>query len=198
MTLRIHVLFIQGGGEGAHEEDALLAASLQKALGVEFDVRFPQMPGESDPDMQTWKAKIASELKTRDGEVILVGHSLGGAALLKYLSEEKVEKSIAGLFLLAAPSRDEENWNFDDLRLPPDLAARLSSIPRIFLYHNRDDKIVPFNHLMLHAARLPRAVIREGERGGHQFGNDLANVANDIRNCDPEPALTKPSASQRV
>ena len=198
MTLRIHVLFIQGGGEGAHEEDALLAASLQKALGVEFDVRYPQMPGESDPDMQTWKAKIASELKTRDGEVILVGHSLGGAALLKYLSEEKVEKSIAGLFLLAAPSRDEENWNFDDLRLPPDLAARLSSIPRIFLYHNRDDKIVPFNHLMLHAARLPRAVIREGERGGHQFGNDLANVANDIRNCDPEPALTKPSASQRV
>ena len=198
MTLRIHVLFIQGGGEGAHEEDALLAASLQKALGVEFDVRYPQMPGESDPDMQTWKAKIASELKTRDGEVILVGHSLGGAALLKYLSEEKVEKSIAGLFLLAAPSRDEENWNFDDLRLPPDLAARLSSIPRIFLYHNRDDKIVPFNHLMLHAARLPRAVILEGERGGHQFGNDLANVANDIRNCDPEPALTKPSASQRV
>jgi hypothetical protein len=50
--LRTHVLFIQGGGEGAHEQDALLAESLQKTLGDEYDVRFPPMPGESKPDMQ--------------------------------------------------------------------------------------------------------------------------------------------------
>jgi len=100
---------------------------------------------------------------------------------LKYLSEENVQKSIAGLFLLAAPSWDEEDWNFDDLRLPRDLAATLSRIPRIFLYHNRNDEIVPFSHLALHAARLPRAIIRESATGGHQFGNDLANVASDIK-----------------
>ena len=179
--MRSPVLFIQGGGEGAHEEDALLAASLQKALGAEYDVRYPQMPGESEPDMQTWKAKIARELEALDGMVILVGHSIGGSALLKYLSDEEVSKPIAGLFLLAAPSWDEENWNFDDLRLPRDLAAKLSRIPSIYLYHNRDDEIVPFSHLALHAARLPRAGVREGDRGGHQFGNDLANVAGDIR-----------------
>src|SRR4029079_17787089 len=124
------VLFIQGGGEGAHKEDAPLAASLQKALGTEYDVRYPRMPGESNPDMQTWTAKITRELAALDGEVILVGHSVGGAALLKYFSEEKVEKAIAGLFLIATPAWDEENWNFDDLRLPSDLAAKLSRIPQ--------------------------------------------------------------------
>lgn len=179
--VRIPVLFIQGGGEGAHKEDAPLTNSLRKALGAAYDVRYPQMPEESDPDMQTWKAKIASELEALDGPVILVGHSIGGSALLQFLSDEKVAKPIAGLFLLAAPSWNQENWNFDDLRLPRDLAAKLSPIPRIFLYHNRDDQIVPFNHLALHAARLRRAVVREGDRGGHQFGNDLANVASDIR-----------------
>jgi hypothetical protein len=179
--VRTLVLFIQGGGEGAHDVDALLAASLQKALGAEYDVLFPRMPGESNPNIQTWKAKIAKELEALDGRVILVGHSLGGSALLKYLSEEKVEKPIAGLFLLSAPSWDEENWNFDDLRLPTDLAAKLSRIPRIFLYHNRNDETVPFSHLALHASRLPRAIVRESDRGGHQFGNDLANVASDIR-----------------
>jgi len=55
------------------------------------------------------------------------------------------------------------------------------SIPQIFLYHNRDDEIVPFRHLALHATRLPRAIVREGNRGGHQFGNDLVNVASDMR-----------------
>jgi len=179
--VRIPVLFIQGGGEGAHNEDALLAASLQEALGAEYDVRYPQMPGESEPDMQTWKPQIARELAAVDGKIILVGHSVGGSTLLKYLSEEEVEKPIAGLFLLAAPSWDEGNWNFDDFRLPDDLAAKLSRVPRIFLYHNRDDEIVPFSHLALHAARLPRAVVRESDKGGHQFGNDLANVASDIR-----------------
>jgi predicted alpha/beta hydrolase family esterase len=179
--MRTLVLFIQGGGEGAHKEDALLAASLQKGLGVGYDVRYPQMSGESDPDMQTWKDQIKRELAALEGKVILVGHSVGAAALLKYLSEENVERPIAGLFLLAAPSRDEKNWNFDNLQLPSDLAAKLSGIPRVFLYHNRDDEIVPFSHLALHAARLPRAVVREGDKGGHQFGNDLANVAIDIR-----------------
>lgn len=179
--MRTSVLFVQGGGEGAHEADDLLATSLRKALGAEYEVRYPQMPGESNPDMQTWKAKIARELEKLNGVVILVGHSIGGSTLLNYLSEEKVAKAIAGLFLLAAPSWDEEKWNFDDLKLPRDLAAKLSSIPRIFLYHNRDDEIVPFSHLALHAARLPRAVVREGDSGGHQFDNDLAQVANDIR-----------------
>src|SRR5204863_8037984 len=179
--VRIPVLFIQGGGEGAHNEDALLAASLQEALGAEYDVRYPQMPGESEPDMQTWKAQIARELAAVDGKIILVGHSVGGSTLLKYLSEEEVEKPIAGLFLLAAPSWDEGNWNFDDFRLPDDLAAKLSRVPRIFLYHNRDDEIVPFSHLALHAARLPHAIVRESDTGGHQFGNGLATVASDVK-----------------
>lgn len=190
--MRIPVLFIQGGGEGAHELDALLAASLQKALGAEYDVRYPQMPGESKPDMRTWKAKIARELEALDRMVILVGHSIGASVLLNYLSDEEAVKPIAGLFLLAAPSWEEENWNFDDLRLPPDLAAKLSRIPRIFFYHNRDDEIVPFSHLALHAARLPRAEVREGDRGGHQFGNDLANVASDIRSVAQESGNQTP------
>jgi predicted alpha/beta hydrolase family esterase len=178
--MRTFVLFIQGGGEGAHEADALLAKSLQQALGHEYDVRYPEMPDESNPDMQTWKTKITRELESLDGRVMLVGHSLGGVALLKFLSEENIAKPIAGLFLLAVPSWDEENWNFDNLKLPRDLAAKLLSIPQVFLYHNRDDEIAPFRHLALHAARFPHAIVREGNRGGHQFGNDLAKVASDI------------------
>ena len=114
------------------------------------------MPRESNPEMQTWKAQIARELEALDGSVILVGHSVGGAALLKYLAEENVEKPIAGVFLLATPSRDKENWNFDDLKLPRDLAAKLSRIPKIFLYHNRDRSLIW--RFMLRDYRAPRYV----------------------------------------
>ena len=178
------ILFIQGGGKDAHSEDAPLADSLKRALGSKYDVRFPRMPDEADPDIASWKEKISSEVSRISAELVLVAHSIGGSMLLRYLSEERVEKPVAGLFLLAAPSWDEDRWNFDDLKLPRDVAEKLSRIPRIFFYHCRDDDVVPFTHLALHSARIPRAVARVVDSGGHQFGNDLAGVALDIRGND--------------
>jgi predicted alpha/beta hydrolase family esterase len=175
------VLFVQGGGKGAHHEDAALAASLERALGDDFVVHFPRMPDEADPNVGSWKRKIAAELARLRGRVYLVGHSVGGSMLLKYLSEEEVGKPIGGLFLLAAPSWDEDKWNFDDLKVPRDLAAKLAFIARVHLYHSRDDAVVPFDHLALHAARLPQATVHAVDGRGHQFGNDLTDVAGDIR-----------------
>ena len=139
------------------------------------------MPDEADPNVKSWKRRIAAELSPLRGKIVLVGHSIGGSILLRYLSEEEVKGSISGLFLLAAPSWDEHQWNFDDLKLPRNIAEKLLSIPRIFLYHSRDDAVVPFAHLALLAARLPQATIRAVDGRGHQFGNDLTDVASDIR-----------------
>jgi predicted alpha/beta hydrolase family esterase len=184
MTTTTHVLFIQGGGKGAHAVDAALAQSLKKALGSKYDVRFPRMPDEADPNVESWKQKISEELSHIAGEVILVAHSVGGSILLRYLADEKVDKPIAGVFLLAVPSWDKDRWNFDDVKLPSDIAKKLDAIPRLFFYQCRDDEVVPFAHLALHHARIPRAVTRAFDSGGHQFGNELAIVATDIRGDD--------------
>lgn len=178
---KTNVLFVQGGGQGAYHEDAALAASLTQALGDAYDVCFPRMPEETEPNVKSWKLKIAAELSRLEGDVLLVGHSIGGAILLKYLAEEDVQKPIAGVFLLAAPSWDNDQWSFDDLKLPGNIAQKLTAIPRIFLYHSRDDDVVPFAHLALHSARLPQATVRTIDGRGHQFGNDLTDVAKDIR-----------------
>ena len=103
-TLRKRVLFIHGGGDGAYEEDRKLAASLQDALGAEYDVRCPKMPDEDRPEYEAWKEQIAKELAALDGEVILVGHSLGASILLKYLSEEKEERPVPGYFSSRHPT----------------------------------------------------------------------------------------------
>ena len=175
------VLFVQGGGKGAYDKDAALASSLERALGGNFVVRYPRMPNEADPNAKSWKRNISVELSRLGERDFLVGHSVGGSIILKYLAEDEVRKPIVGLFLLAAPSWDEDKWNLDDLKLPPDLAERLAYIPRLFLYHSRDDVVVPFAHLKLHGARLPQATLRAVDGRGHQFGNDLTDVAGDIR-----------------
>jgi uncharacterized protein len=51
----------------------------------------------------------------------------------------------------------------------------------MFLYYSRDDEVVPLEHLALYKAKLPQATVREFDGCGHQFGDDLSEVARDIR-----------------
>jgi predicted alpha/beta hydrolase family esterase len=181
--MKKQVLFIQGGGEGAYQEDGQLVAYLRSALGNAYELRYPQMPNESDPDYGAWKVQIKRELAGQ-GEVILIGHSLGSSFLLKCLAEEKIEKSITGIFLMAAPYWGGDGWKYEGyetVTLPEDFVSKLPSGAPIFLYHSRDDEIVPFAHLALYAAKLPQATIRELDGGGHQFSNDLSEVVEDIK-----------------
>ena len=180
METKRDVLFVHGGGEGAHEADEKLAASLRGALGGGYDVRSPKMPDEGSPEVGAWKGKISGELTTMDGVVILVGHSVGAHILLKYLSEEEVEKPLAGLFLVAAPYAGTGGWELEEDALPEDFAPKLPEGLPVFLYHGRDDEVVPFAHLALYKAKLPGAAFREFEGCGHQFGEDLSEVAKDI------------------
>lgn len=116
--MKKQVLFIQGAGEGAYEQDEKLAASLQDALGTEYQVLYPQMPNEESPKDEAWISQMSKELATLDGKVILVGHSAGGAVLLKYLLKENVGKPIAGIFLISIPywgPEDEEGEEYPPL-----------------------------------------------------------------------------------
>ena len=179
--MKKQVLFVHGGGEGAYEEDKKLAASLRDALGTAYDVRYPKMPDENRPEYEAWKHQIAEELAGLDSEVILVGHSLGASILLKYLSEEKTEKPVAGIFLVAPPYWGTEDWEVSEYTLREDFASRLPKELPVSLYHSRDDEWVPFAHLALYTAKLSQATIHEFDGRGHQFNDDLSEVARDIR-----------------
>lgn len=95
------VLFIHGAG--GYEEDTKLAVDLQDVLGAAYKVRYPRMPNEDHSGYEAWKQQIVTELAALDDKVILLGHSVGGSILLKFLSEEKMDVPIAGLFLIASP-----------------------------------------------------------------------------------------------
>ncbi len=179
--MKRQVLFVHGGGQEAFEEDKKLAANLQDVLGAAYDLRYPEMPDADSPEYESWKEQIAKELAALDGEVILVGHSLGGSIVLKYLSEVMVEKPVVGLFLIAAPYWGAEDWEVNEYALQDDFASKLPGELPVFLYHSRDDQVVPFAHLALYAEKLGQATSREFDGRGHQFNDDLSEVALDIK-----------------
>ena len=179
--MKKQVLFIQGAGEGAYEEDEKLVKSLREMLGPEYNVQHPKMPEEEDQGYEVWKTRISKELDALDDWGILVGHSLGSSMLLKYLSEENIESSIAGIFLIAAPYWGTGGWQMDEFTLDEGHASKLLKAVPVYFYHSRDDDTVPFTHLALHREKFPHAIVREFDGRGHQFNNDLSEVAADIQ-----------------
>src|SRR5437762_3113394 len=151
------VLFVQGGGEGAHEVDARLVANLRKELGPGFEIRYPAMPNEASPDYTAWKQRLAEEVAEMGDGAILVGHSVGAPILLRFLAERELRQRVAGIFLIAAPFVGDDGWQMEGSELPKDIGAKLPSGAPIFLYHGREDETVPFTHVGLYARALPRA-----------------------------------------
>jgi predicted alpha/beta hydrolase family esterase len=182
--MRKQLLFIQGAGKGAYAEDEKLVASLRRLLGSPYEVHYPAMQDEDDADYETWARQVNDELTLLNGAVILVGHSVGASILLKFLAERELKKTIAGIFVVAAPYwGGNKGWTYDGyetLVLPKKTATDLADVP-VFFYHSSDDEIVPFAHLTLYANKFPGATVRALNGRGHQLNNDLSEVANDIK-----------------
>ena len=179
--MKKQVIFFQGGGgQEDYDADAKLVASLKSNLGAAYSIHYPRLHDEEVPDYGRRK-QIGHEISIGEEEVILVGHSLGASMLLVYLSENKINKKIAGIFLIATPFwSGGEDW-VTPLKLQPDFAERLNKEIPLFFYHCQDDDVVPFTHLAIYKQQLSWATFRELSVGGHQFNNDLAIVANDIK-----------------
>jgi predicted alpha/beta hydrolase family esterase len=164
------LLFVQGAGEGAHAEDQALATYLKSAVAPDHAVRYPKFTGLENVTYETWKDEMAAELKASGDPSIVVAHSLGGAAVLKYLAEERRDLSLAGLFLIGTPYKcTDGEWGGDDFALAVDFAKALPSMGAIVLYHSEDDEWVPFSHLARWAEKLPGAISRPFTDRGHSF-----------------------------
>lgn len=180
--MKKEVLFIHSAGpQGPDEGSSKLVAYLHTALGAGYLLRCPALPEPENPRYEAWKGTIYRELGVPGSEVILIGHSLGASIVLKYLSEEPCKRSIAGLFLIATPYWGTRGWEMDEFLLREDFVSRLPFIPKVFLYHSRNDEWVPFGHLAHYVKKFPQATVRKIDGGEHEFANGLPEVANDIK-----------------
>lgn len=152
---------LPGGEETPQRWSKTLAAD----LGDDFEVFAPQMPGSMNAQYLEWKIWFERYFPYLHDGVILVGWSLGGTFLTKYLLENTVPFRIEALFLLAAvygdgslvseDGEDGGDFMYDVNRLP-ELADRVG---KITLLHSEDDFVVPFEHVQKYATALPQATV---------------------------------------
>ncbi|MFE9203428.1 alpha/beta fold hydrolase [Micromonospora sp. NPDC007230] len=183
------ILFIQGGGAGAHDEwDDKLFDSLRRELGDGYEVRYPRMPDEHDPSYVKWSAAIRREMTALDDGAVVVGHSVGGTILINALAERPPEpEKLRAIVLIAAPFVGAGGWPGDEFELPHDLGARLPQGVPVQVFHGLQDDTAPPSHADLYARVIPQAQLHRLPGRDHQLGNDLSEVAKTISPDDLGP-----------
>ncbi|GIH17137.1 alpha/beta fold hydrolase [Rugosimonospora africana] len=172
------ILFIQGGGAGAHDEwDDKLFDSLRRQLGEGYEVRYPRMPDEGDPSYARWSAAIRRELTDLDDGAVVAGHSVGATILINVLADRRPEPELSAIVLIAAPFVGADGWPGDEFELPHDLGARLPRGVPVHVFHGLQDETAPPSHADLYARAIPQAQVHRLPGRDHQLNNDLSEVA---------------------
>ena len=118
---------------------------LRQRLGGNYEVILPTMPNKTNARFDEWEIWFEKLVPFLHDGVILVGHSLGGTFLTKYLSENQFKKKIKAVFLVGAVyGRDSEGYSLVSFTLPTNLNLQTETI---YLYHSKDDSVVPFSAL---------------------------------------------------
>jgi len=163
-----------GEGKGSYD----LVHYLKSKLSDEFEILFPKIEKPNIPTYKKYKEMFSSSFAKITEPVILIGHSLGGSTLLKYLSEENPNIAISGLFLVSTP-----HWksNMKEFQLKENFQSSLKDIPAVFLYHSKDDVDVPFESLKFYKTALKTAIVNELPGKEHVFPKGLPKLVSDIK-----------------
>lgn len=156
--------------------------NLPKDLGEDFEVLVPEMPNKRNAKYEEWKIWFEKFFQFLNDNVILVGGSLGGTFLAKYLAENQFPKKIKAVFLIAGCFEDLPNEPLFDFSLPKSLSKIAPQTDKIFLYHSKDDNVVPFSHLAKFQQALPKATVRVFEDRQHFNQAELPELVADIKN----------------
>lgn len=159
-------------------------ANLNSELGKSFEIILPRMPNQTNARYGEWKIIFRKIIPFLKNGVVLVGHSLGGIFLAKYLAENKFPKKIRATILVATPydSKDRKTGHtLGDFALPKNLARFERQGGQIFIHQSKDDQIVPAIDAEKYRKALPDAKLILFKKKGHFGQEKFPELAKEIK-----------------
>ena len=143
---------------------------LDKELGKKFEIIRPRFPLQENAKYSDWKICFERYTPYLRNNVIIIGGSLGGIFLAKYLSENKFPKKILSTYLVCPPFDD--TCPNDDLaggfKLKSDLSLIEKNSKNVTLLFSKDDDVVPIAHAKKYADKLKNVkIVIYKSKNGH-------------------------------
>ncbi len=113
------------------------------------------MPSPQAPKLSEWLEEIERHItKNKEDDIYLVGHSLGGTAILRYL-EKYDSPNIKGVIIASAPCHQNENEKIREFLLDDfDWMKIKNKSPKVIVIHGDNDPFVPVSDAKETAEKL--------------------------------------------
>ena len=151
--------------------------TLQEKLGPDYQVLLPSMPNKTNAKYSEWKLWFDNISRVFTDDCILVGHSLGGIFLAKYLSENQFPHRIKATILVAAPYDDETAEDLADFKIANVSDTFRSQAGKVIIYYGTDDPVIPTGEAEKYRAQLPDAEFYELLAPDHFVRTDFPEIA---------------------
>lgn len=125
-----------------------------------YDVLIPQFPNKNNAQYDEWSLYFSKVLPFLKRDAILVGHSLGGIFLAKYLSEHADTLHFQKVILLAAPYDDTSSESLASFALTDGAKRLKETADEFYIFHSRDDMVVPVSEAEKYKSILPDAEVQ--------------------------------------
>ncbi len=155
--------------------------SLQTRLGDDYLVLIPSMPNTSNAQYSEWKVYFDQVAKVLKDGCILVGHSMGGIFLAKYLSEVQIPFKAAATILVAAPYDDETNESLGDFRLTGISELFHMQAGNVTIIGAKDDPVIAAEDFMNYQQALPHAQVLEISASDHYIRAEFPELVSVIK-----------------
>ncbi len=204
MAHKIQIFIIHGGMTFKNKKDYLFFLKnrevfiaekirwtddfLKKTLGRNFEIIKPRMPLPDNAKYEEWKIHFERYFPQLKNKIILIGSSLGGIFLAKYLSENKFPKKILSTYLICPPY--DNTLPGEDLvggfKLKSDISLIEKNSKNLYLMFSKDDDVVPVVHAEKFRKKLKNAnIIIYKSKKGHfkisEFPEIIKMIKADVK-----------------
>ncbi len=143
---------------------------IKDAVVDSFDFIAPQMPNALNARYEAWAIWFEKLIPFLRKDVVLIGYSLGGGFLLRYLTENKLPVSVQALHLVAPVVDALECEGVGGFKIDLAIWTGFATEPAVVhLWHSADDPLVPIHHSERFATQYPAAVLHRFINRNHFF-----------------------------
>ncbi len=161
---------------------------INEELGKKFQIIKPRFPLQENAKYKEWKIVFEKYIPYLKMNSILLGGSLGGIFLAKYLSENKFPKKLLSVYMICPPF--DNTCPQEDLvggfKLKSDLSLIEKNCKDVTLMFSADDEVVPVSHAEKYRNKLKNSkIIIYKSKNGHfnvsKFPEIVKMISEDIK-----------------
>ncbi|NCC71549.1 hypothetical protein EOM09_08310 [bacterium] len=203
---QIQILYIHGGGTFKNNEEYIEYLKTReikieeterwsdeyfdKKLSKKFKMIKPKMPCKENAKYEEWKIQFERYLEKIDQNLVLIGTSLGGIFLAKYLSENTLNKNIISTYLIAPPF-DAKSVNekeiYGGFELKDNLEKIEENCKKVVFMFSKNDNVVNISAKTGYQEKLKKSEFIEFEdKNGHfkisKFPEIIEMLKEDYKN----------------